>query len=128
MDSSPPAPRNVVRSGMDLEISETNEFTGTARESILPPGPKEPICLISYEVTVILLGDGPHARSSFWRSYRREVAINQKTNFQNYHVHLCREQLASLKMRLDSPVYFVDNRLTTGKQLDPYTIAALAES
>ena len=63
-----------------------NEFTGSVRESIAPPEPDDPICLISYEVTFILLGDGPHCRPSFWKNYRRELALNQKTNYNNYHV------------------------------------------
>ena len=113
---------------MEFEITERdefNEFTGSLRESNLPPGPNEPICLISYEITVILLGDGPHSRSSFWKSYHREVAINKKTDFRNYHVHLCRNELVSLQMKLDSPVYFKNDRLTFEKQLDPYTNTAL---
>jgi hypothetical protein len=105
-----------------------NEFTGSKRESLKPPELNEPICLISYEVTFILLGDGPRNRSGFWRSYRRELSLNQKTNYQNYHIHVCRHQLASLSMKLSHPVYFREDRLTTERQLDPFTTQALADS
>jgi hypothetical protein len=127
--------RNVYLRRMDFDAdfpevelnTLQNEFTGGSRESLAPPEPNEPICLISYEVTFILLGDGPKNRSSFWRSYRRELALNKKTGYQNYHISVCRHYLISLKMRLDQPVYFRFNRLTTEKQLDPFTIQALAD-
>lgn len=102
-----------------------NEFTGSARESLKAPGPDEPICLISYELTHILLGDGPHARSGFWRSYRRELKLNLETNYDNYHVKVCRHELTSLRMKLNQPVYFREGRLTTERQLDPFTVHAL---
>jgi hypothetical protein len=123
---------------MDIEIefepelepieldSLKNEFTGALRESTKPPGIDEPICLISYEITYILLGDGPGSRPSFWKMYRRELELNKKTDYQNYHVHVCRNQLSSLKMNLNQPVYFRNNRLTTEKELDPFTTKALA--
>jgi len=112
---------------VDLD-SLQNEFTGSARESLLPPEADEPICLISYEITYILLGDGPRSRHGFWRSYRRELALNRKTDYRNYHVNVCQHQLASLRMNLNQPVYFRDNRLTTEKQLDPFTIKALTDA
>lgn len=105
-----------------------NEFTGGTRESLLPPEPNEPICLISYEVTHILLAGGPESRSAFWRAYRREFALNQKTDYRNYHIKVCSRQMVSLAMKLDHPVYFRKNRLTTEKPIDPYTIKALAAS
>lgn len=102
----------------DDELPLHNEFTGGMRESNEPPGPNEPICLISYEITAILLGDGPRNRSGFWKSYRRELALNKKTNYQNYHISLCRELLTSLRMNLNEPVYFRHHRLTTEKDVD----------
>lgn len=107
-----------IDGGIDPEISEQNEFTGAMRESNDPPGHDEPVCLVSYEITVILLGDGPQARSGFWRHYRRELALNRKTDYRNYHVHLCQHLLQSLKFRLNQPVYFRNNRLTTERALD----------
>src|SRR4051812_22423118 len=93
--------------GSDFEFdSFQNEFTGSTRESLKPPGPDEPICLISYEITFILLAGGPQDRSGFWRSYRRELALNLKTGYRNYHVQVCSRQLVSLEMKLDQPVYF----------------------
>ncbi len=105
-----------------------NEFTGSSRESLKAPEPDEPICLISYEITFILLAGGPDSRSGFWRSYRRELALNLKTGYRNYHVQVCSRQLVSLRMKLDQPVYFRDNRLTTERQLDPFTCKALTDS
>jgi hypothetical protein len=104
-----------------------NEFTGELRETLNAPEPHEPICLISYEITHILLGDGPGKRSGFWRSYRRELELNKKTNYQNYHVAVCRHQLVSLRMTLDKPVYFRNNRLTTERQIDAFTTKALTD-
>ncbi len=117
--------RSETDGEIELDLLQ-NEFTGTARESVKPPGPNERICLISYEITVILLGDGPHARSSFWRAYRRELELNRKTEYRNYHINLCQHQLTSLKMKLNSPVFFRDGKLTFEKQLDAATNKALA--
>jgi len=115
--------------GSDIEFDELqNEFTGSSRESLKAPEPHEPICLISYEITAILLAGGPDCRSGFWRSYRRELALNLKTDYKNYHVQVCSRQLVSLRMQLDQPVYFRNNRLTTEKQLDAFTNKALAAS
>ena len=115
--------------GSDIDFDESqNEFTGSPRETLKAPEPHEPICLISYEITSILLAGGPDCRSGFWRSYRRELELNLKTDYKNYHVEVCSRQLVSLRMRLDQPVYFKNNRLTTEKQLDPFTIKALTAS
>ena len=115
--------------GSDIEFDESqNESTGSARESLKAPEPHEPICLVSYEITFILLAGGPDCRSGFWRSYRRELALNLKTDYSNYHVRVCSRQLVSLGMRLNQPVYFRNNRLTTEKQLDPFTTKALTAS
>ena len=115
--------------GSDIEFDESqNEFTGSTRESLKAPEPHEPICLISYEITFILLAGGPDCRSGFWRSYRRELALNRRTDYQNYHVQVCSRHLVSLRMQLDRPVYFRNNRLTTEKQLDPFSTKALAAS
>jgi len=117
-----------TKSGQESRpVSLTNEFTGAIRESTKAPEPDEPICLISYEITYILLGDGPRFRPSFWKSYRRELTLNLKTDYRNYHVGVCRHQLASLRMNLDQPVYFRNNRLTTEKQLDAFTTKALMD-
>ena len=103
----------------DSEIASLqNEFTGSLRESNDPPGPDEEICLISYEPTFILLAGGPDCRSSFWKSYRRELKLNRETDYRNYHVAVCRHHLKSLRMKLDQPIYFRENRLTSERPLD----------
>ena len=115
--------------GSDIDFDESqNEFTGSPRESLKAPEPHESICVISYEITFILLAGGPDCRSGFWRSYRRELELNLRTDYKNYHVNVCRHQLVSLRMRLDQPVYFRNNSLMTEKQLDPFTIKALTAS
>jgi hypothetical protein len=111
---------------IEHEISPQNEFTGSMRESNEPPAHDEPICLVSYEITAILLGDGPSTRSGFWKNYRRELALNKKTDYNNYHVTLCRHLLTSLRMRLDQPVYFRNKRLTTERELSPVNHKALS--
>ena len=83
----------------------------------LIPSETEPICLISYEIAHILLGGGPDSRPSFWKAYRRELALNQKTNYKNYHVHLCRDHLGSFKVQMNEPVYFRNERLTIEKPI-----------
>jgi hypothetical protein len=112
--------------GIDFDAMK-NEFTGSQRESLDPPGHDEPICLISYEITFILLGDGPKARPSFWKMYRRELALNRKTQYRNYHVSVCRHQLVSLRRHLGQPVYYRNHRLTTEKQLDASSVKVLAD-
>lgn len=104
-----------------------NEFTGSARESLEPPAHDEPVCLISYEITYILLGDGPNRRRSFWKIYRRELKLNRDTAYRNYHVNVCQHQLVSLRLPREVPVYFRTNRLTTERQLDVLTCTALTD-
>jgi hypothetical protein len=81
------------------------------------PNETEPICLISYEITALLLAGGPDSRTSFWKAYRRELELNQKTNYQNYHIHLCRQHLADLKLDRSRPVFFRNGRLVTEKEI-----------
>ncbi len=82
----------------------------------MKPKEDEPICLISYEVTQILLGGGPEDRTSFWKQYREEQKLNKKTNFQNYHVKVCRNHLISWKLNLKDPVYYRNKQLTLEKE------------
>ena len=82
----------------------------------LKPGVTEPICLISYEITNILLGGGPETRTGFWKAYRHELKLNKKTRYKNYHVELCRHHLTSLKLDLSVPVFYREGRLTTEKE------------
>ena len=44
----------------------------------MKPEETEVICLISYEITQILLGGGPEDRGSFWKQYREELKLNKK--------------------------------------------------
>lgn len=98
---------------------EEPEFEPHSQEQYAPPGWDEPICLISYEITTILLNGDPENRSSFWRAYRREFELNKKTDYRNYHVKLCAPQLRSLKIKVDSPVYYRGKKLATEKQVEP---------
>ena len=82
----------------------------------MKPSENEPLCLISYEITQILLGGGPEERSSFWKQYREEQELNKKTNFQNYHVQVCRNHLISLKLDLKEPVFYRNKQLTLEKE------------
>ncbi len=86
-----------------------------------PPTPNEPICLISFEITALLLGGSPENRMSFWKAYRREQELNVKTGFDNYHVKLCRQHLLDLKLDLKRPFFYRDGRLTTERAVEPKT-------
>jgi hypothetical protein len=81
------------------------------------PPETEPICLISYEITQILLGGGPEERSSFWKRYREELELNKKTQYNNYHVQVCRNHLVSLTLDLKNPVFYRNKTLTLEKEL-----------
>jgi hypothetical protein len=85
----------------------------------LTPRENEPICLVSFEITAILLGGRPEERPSFWKMYHREHELNQKTQYDNYHVRICREQLLALKLDLKEPVYYRHGRLTNEKVVVP---------
>ena len=83
----------------------------------MKPTENEPICLISYEVTKIRLGGEPDSRPSFWKVYREEQQLNQKTQFQNEHVRICRPMLLHLKDHLGKPAYFRRDRLLMERSL-----------
>ena len=51
----------------------------------MQPSETEAICLVSYEITQILLGGGPEDRPSFWKQYREELELNKKTQYKNYY-------------------------------------------
>lgn len=80
------------------------------------PTETEPICLISFEVTAILLNGRPDTRPGFWKAYRRELELNKKTGYANYHINLCQHVLSSLKMDRSVPSYFRNGRLTVEKE------------
>lgn len=46
--------------------------------------------------------------------YHHELSLNRKTEYRNYHTHLCRQYL--LDLATDGPVYFRNNRLTIEKE------------
>jgi len=75
------------------------------------PKSTEPICLISYEVTKILLAGDPSNRPVFWKSYRQNLEHNQRTSYNNYRLNLCKDLLAPLKPKLDRTWYFKDGSL-----------------
>ncbi|MSP19885.1 MAG: hypothetical protein EXR74_09995 [Bdellovibrionales bacterium] len=81
----------------------------------MKPEETEVICLISYEITQILLGGGPEDRGSFWKQYREELKLNKKTDYLNYHTKLCRNHLVSPKLNLKEPVYYRNKTLTLEK-------------
>jgi hypothetical protein len=66
----------------------------------MKPDEFEPLCLISYEIARILLAGGPDTRPGFWKAYRNEQELNLKTNYRNYHIHVCRGPLAELGDKL----------------------------
>lgn len=101
-------------------MEETDDFIPPSRESNEPPGLNEPICLVSYEVTSILLAGGPEERSGFWKAYRKELALNKKTDYRNYHIQICSPHLRSLRTKNDSPVFYRGKRLVTEKLVDPF--------
>lgn len=82
----------------------------------MKPEPNETICLISYEVTSILLGGPPEVRPSFWKTYRDELAYNTRTGYVNTHVEICRNQLLPLRDKLAVPHYYRHGRLVTEKE------------
>ncbi len=79
------------------------------------PEDTERICRISYEVTKILLGGGPAERPSFWKTYRQVLSHNQRTEFNNYRLKLCRDLLAPLQNTLHLPWYFRNGELSVGR-------------
>ena len=89
------------------------------------PEPTEQICLISYEVTKILLGDEPAERPAFWKTYRQELAHNQKTKYDNYRLSVCRNLLRPLESKLTRPWYFRNGALTTEREVAGPKPAAL---
>jgi hypothetical protein len=91
------------------------------------PSENESICLISFEIARILLGGGPQSRMSFWKAYRREVELNLKTRYQNYHVRLCERQLQTLRQPVTGKVYYRGDRLVTESALTPPEAELLRE-
>ena len=83
----------------------------------MEPREDEEICIIGFEVARIRLGGGPSERKSFWRVYREELALNQKTNFQNEHVRICQHLLAPLIPKRKEPHYFRKDRLISERVL-----------
>ena len=83
----------------------------------MQPTETEPICLISYEITQILLGGNPEERPSFWKRYREELELNRKTKYNNYHVQVCKSHLISLNLNLKEPVFYRNKQLTLEKEL-----------
>ncbi len=77
----------------------------------MQPNPSEPICRITYEVTKILLAGEPQERPGFWKAYRQELAHNQKTQYNNYRLSLCRPLLADIEPQLARPWYFQNGKL-----------------
>ena len=76
------------------------------------PDSSEAICLVTYEVTKILLSGEPQDRPGFWKAYRQELAYNQKTEYNNYRLSLCRHQLYELEPKLSYKWYFQEGKLT----------------
>ena len=79
----------------------------------MKPHPQEPICLISYEVARIRLGGDPEERPSFWKVYREELELNQKTDYRNEHTRICQNMLRPLKEKLGETWFYRKNGLTT---------------
>ncbi len=79
------------------------------------PDISERICPVSFEVARIRLGGGPDSRTSFWKVYREELALNRKTEFRNEHVRICRNLLAPAFQHLDEAHYYRKGRLVIEK-------------
>ena len=75
------------------------------------PDATEPICLVSYEVTKILLAGEPSERPGFWKIYRQTLEYNRVTEYQNYRLNLCKDLLEPIRPMLDRAWYFRDCRL-----------------
>jgi hypothetical protein len=71
----------------------------------------EPICLVSYEVTKILLAGEPQDRPGFWKAYRQELEYNQKTEYNNYRLSICRHHLDEIAPKFAKTWYFRDGKL-----------------
>ena len=84
----------------------------------MKPTETEPICLVSFEIARIRLGGGPDERPSFWKVYREEQELNQKTGFRNEHVRICWHHLVSPRLTLEGPVYFRQGRLVMEREID----------
>lgn len=93
----------------------------------LQPDENERICLISYEITRILVAGGPDSRTGFWKAYRRELEHNRKTRYRNYHIDLCRHQLIELNLDLKARVFFRNGQLVTEKAIAPVEKPAIDE-
>lgn len=78
---------------------------------MLVPSENEEICLITFEITRIRLGGGPEERKSFWKVYREEQALNEKTNFENEHVRICLPLLGPIFPLRKIPHYLRQGRL-----------------
>jgi len=89
----------------------------------MAPLENEPICPASYEITRVLLAGDPSTRPGFWTAYRKEVEYNLKTDYSNYHIHLCRDVLRDLPARFPGPVYFRGGRLVMEKEITPSCVA-----
>ncbi len=77
------------------------------------PSDSEPICLISYEIARIRVGGGPDSRTGFWKAYREALEFNQKTNYQNGRMELCRPFLIPLKEKILQPHFYRKGKLVT---------------
>ncbi|MFM8314727.1 MAG: hypothetical protein ACKOA8_10615, partial [Deltaproteobacteria bacterium] len=52
-----------------------------------------------------------------WKRYREELELNKKTQYNNYHVQVCRNHLVSLTLDLKNPVFYRNKTLTLEKEL-----------
>ncbi len=97
---------SVVSRGMAMKV----EFDVAPSQA---PDGNERICRISYEVTKILLGDEPPQRPAFWKTYRQVLTYNQRTEFNNYRLNVCKNLLAPLRDQVKLPWYFRNGELST---------------
>ena len=85
----------------------------------LTPGANEPICPITYELTEIRLGGGPDTRVNFWKIYRDELMLNQRTQYRNEHIRICRNVLTSLRTPQKGVLYFRNKQLIRDPEAVP---------
>ena len=69
--------------------SSLNQILSYGTNPPMKPNEDEKICLVSYKVASILLNGDPESRPSFWKAYRRELKLNQETDYENYHLKVC---------------------------------------
>jgi len=86
----------------------------------LAPEPTEKICVLSFEVARIRLAGGPTERRSFWQTYREELALNLKTDYQNEHLRICKPMLMRVLPLFRQPIFYRGKKLVVEKTVGKF--------